>query len=364
MALALDALRGNTLEPVYDNSMEGVLKAESFEFIVGEFEKLGGRRVFESPAWKGDTGTRVFLAWPNGMCGLWLNDGDLEGRMVTTNRALFDAAQKLLEANIGNKVSAGRAYVLISTDEGPKLQSIGVAASPLERGNYNPVALEGYDHVVTDLKSKDPGGRLAIFDGIPGTGKTYMIRGLLSDVHDALFVLVPANLVQELANPGMINALLETRRAKGDAPTVFVIEDADDCLGSRDASNVNAVSALLNLGDGIIGSLMDIRLVCTTNLKNEELDEAVTRPGRLSAKIHVGRLDRKIAEAVYERLTGNKVKIDEDLTVAEVYSLARNDGWKPVEKKAPMGFSALSPSSPSAKSMSLSRGPRKLDPIY
>jgi ATP-dependent 26S proteasome regulatory subunit len=211
---------------------------------------------------------------------------------------------------------------------------------PLERENYNLDVLEDYDAVVNDLKSKNPSGRLAIFDGVPGTGKTYMIRGLLSEVPDALFVLVPANLIQELSNPGMINALLETRRNKGDHATVFIVEDADDCLGSRDSTNVNAVSALLNLGDGIIGALMDIRLVCTTNLKNDELDEAVTRPGRLSRKIHVGPLDRKIAEALYEKLTGKKVKIDEKLTLAQVYSLAREDGWKPVQKKRAIGFGA------------------------
>lgn len=336
-ALSQDALKRRLT--VYDNGIEGVAK-KPYEKVVEEFQALGGVIALESPQWRGDAASRCFLVWEDACLGLWSNDGDLEGRFVSTNKELFRRAQAILEDAIGPKASAGRAYVLMSTDEGPKLQSIGVASVPLERDNYNPDILEDFDAVVEDLKSKDPSGRLAIFDGVPGTGKTYMIRGLLAACPDALFVLVPVALIEELAKPGMINALLETRRNKGDLPTVFLIEDADDCLGSRDASNVNAVSALLNLGDGIIGALMDIRLVCTTNLKNEELDEAVTRPGRLSRKVHVGHLDRKVAENLYHKLTGEKVSINEKLTLAQVYSLARDSGWKPVERKKTMGFQA------------------------
>jgi hypothetical protein len=333
---------------VYDASIEGVMRAENLRAVVAKFEALGGRVLFEGPAWRGDVNSRLFLVWENSCVGLWVNDGDLEGRVVSTDQEFFLKSQAILEEAIGPKASAGRAYVLMSTESGPKLQSIGVASVPLERDNYNPAILEDFDAVVSDLKSSNPSGRLAIFDGIPGTGKTYMVRGLLSAVQDALFVLVPANLIQTLADPGMINALLETRRNKGNLPTVFLVEDADDCLGSRDSSNVNAVSALLNLGDGIIGAMMDIRLVCTTNLRNEELDEAVTRPGRLSRKIHVGHLERGVAENLYQKLTGKKVRIDEKLTLAQVYSLARGDGWKPVERKRAMGFGAQSGISPSS----------------
>jgi hypothetical protein len=348
---SMDAVaHGFSTPPVlFDNSLEGVMRAESEDAVVKWFTDRGLSVISRSPPWRGDTFHRYFLVRTDAAVACWFNDGDLECRVVTTDAQLFADAQKFIEQAIGPKASAGRAYVLMSTDEGPKLQSIGVASVPLERGNYNPDVLEDFDHIVADLKAKEPTGRLAIFDGVPGTGKTYMIRGLLASVPQALFVIVPAGLIQELANPGMINALLETRRNKGDLPTVFLIEDADDCLGSRDQSNVNAVSALLNLGDGILGALMDLRLVCTTNLKNDELDEAVVRPGRLSRKVHVGPLYPKVAEDLYERLTGKRIRIDEELTLAEVYSKARDQGWRPVEnKRTPVGFAVDRTLSPSA----------------
>jgi hypothetical protein len=335
-AIAEDALKQR--RPFYDNSIDGSATI-SLDELQAQIEALGGKLVFSNPRWRGDLNERRYFAWDDGFVCIYESDGEMGGRCITMDRDLFFKVKDILEKAAGPKASGGRVYVMMTTPEGAKLKSLGSAATALERDNYNPEVLEDFDAVVADLKSAEPSGRLSIFDGDPGTGKTYLSRALLSAVPDALFVLVPVSLVQELASPGLIGALLETRKDKGDLPTVFLIEDADDCLGSRrEGSNVNAVSALLNLSDGIIGALMDIRVVCTTNLKGEELDQAVTREGRLSRLSHVGHLARPVAEKLFEKLTGKKVKIDEKLTLAQVYRLARDDGWKPPPKKRRMGF--------------------------
>jgi hypothetical protein len=312
--------------------------------VIDAFLALGFRKAIYSGD---DTRGNEFLQLvrPDATVSLYLySNTDISGGVCTANEALFKQCTDLFAKFLGARSSSGgRVYVLVRGQDGVRLESLGIAGVPLERGNYNPEVLEGYDRVVRDLKSDNPSGRVTILDGSPGTGKTYMVRAILTEEPSALFVMVPANLIPALSDPSMVDGLLETRRNReGDGPTVFIVEDADDCLGSRDATNVNAVSALLNLGDGIIGSLMDIRLVCTTNLKDEELDEAVTRPGRLSAKINVDALTSDVAEKLYEKLTGHSITIDERLTLAEVYSLARNDGWKPVERKKAVGFSSSS----------------------
>jgi hypothetical protein len=336
VALAQDALENG--KTVLHVRTEGVLLGK-IEDCFKQLEDLGGHCIIDDPAFRTDKSSMRAYNWPDSCLACWVSDGDLEIRAVTNDPQKFEAFKALIETFVGPKASAGRVYVLVQAEGGPEIQSLGVAGEPLERGNYNPEALEDFDAVVADLQSRDPSGRLAIFDGEPGTGKTYMIRGLLAAVPDALFVVVPAHLIPELGNPSMINALLDTRRNKGEKPTVFLVEDADQCLAKRDDGNVSAVSALLNLGDGILGSLMDIRLVCTTNLKTNELDGAVVRPGRLTRKINVTYLEKKVAEALFERLTGKKVKIDEKLTLAQVYSLARDNGWKPVQvTRRPMGF--------------------------
>lgn len=337
--LALDAL--NNRKVLYQNGRSGSSKKEMKD-VLAEFTALGGRIAYHRPAWNGEGQASVDIVWDDAVVVLWTGDGDMGGRIVTTNLDLFNATEKILDTAIGPKTSAGRIYVLMHSKDGAKLKSIGFAAMELERDNYNPSVLEDFDAVVADLKSKEPSGRLALFDGNPGTGKTHLMKGLLAAVGEALFVMVPVSLVPELASPSMIGALLDIRKDKGSLPTVFLIEDADEALANRrDGGNVNAVSALLNLSDGIIGAMLDIRVVCSTNLKNEELDEAVKREGRLSRKVHVGPLEKPVAQNLFRKLSGRPdAKVDEKLTLAQVYSLAKDNGWKPVPKKKAIGFSA------------------------
>jgi hypothetical protein len=263
---------------------------------------------------------------------------------TTANKAVFDCIGGLARDFAPPKVSRGRAYVLVQTQVGFETRSLGVASTPLERGNYSPPVLKAYDSIVADLRSNDPTGRLAVIDGPPGTGKTFIIRGFLNDVPDAIFIFVPVDLVGSLADPNVIGSLIDIRNQKNhEVPTVFVVEDADSCLARRDAGNTGSVSTLLNLGDGIIGSMLDIRLICTTNLQDEELDTAVIRPGRLSQKVHIGPLHGDLAAAIYRRLTGKELPVtNKAYTVADLYIMAKDAGWvAPVPGRRPIGFNSI-----------------------
>lgn len=308
------------------------------EGLLQRLKDLGGRLI----VWDmDDKEPNYYMVWDHGMVHINGGDGDLGIEYVTYHKDTAEALEALIKEFVGARVSAGRAYVLVATSNGPEFHSIGVAATDLERGNYEQKTMEDFDHVVSDLKTNSPCGRLVVLDGVPGTGKTYLTRALLQLVPNALFVVVPSNLIAELANPGMIGALMNTRStqdAKNEVPTIFLVEDADECLSKRAADNVNSVSALLNLGDGILGQMFDIRLVCTTNARYEDLDEAVTRPGRLCRYIHVDPLSVETSNTVYERLTGKPGSFEKPHTLAEIYRLSRDGGWKPEPKKHAMGF--------------------------
>ena len=106
------------------------------------------------------------------------------------------------------------------------------------------------------------------------------------------------------------------------------MEDADVCLSERKAENMNSISSILNLSDGIIGSLLDLRIVATTNTPVTEFDKALLRKGRLSAHMKVGALTPEHINRVWLRLAGPKVKLPVSVetvkTIADVYS-AYND---------------------------------------
>jgi len=111
----------------------------------------------------------------------------------------------------------------------------------------------------------------------------------------------------------------------------MVIEDGDVCLVPRRNDNISAIAALLNLSDGILGSMIDIKMVISTNAEIKDLDQAILRPGRLCRDIHVGPLPFEQANKVYQRLTGRKaVSLDEAMdyrdyyTLAEIYDVVNN----------------------------------------
>lgn len=238
------------------------------------------------------------------------------------------------------------------------MQAIGFAGTPLEEHNYLEESIKDYRYIVGDLCSKQPSGRIAIFDGPPGTGKTYMVRSILMEVPDAMFVLVPPSMVSSLGGPELLPMLLNHKQSYGKhGPTIFVLEDADVCLAPRASDNMNEIASILSIGDGIFGSLFDIRIIATTNAKQEEIDEAILRAGRLSRRISIDRLNYDAANKIYQRLLPDQnlkktgaadeehsmrpAKKTATYSLAEIYRAARDNGWIPADGKEPKEESDL-----------------------
>lgn len=263
------------------------------------------------------------------------------------NESLVLEIKKLFEEKIVTPAKQGFIFAIMRYGDSLQLQRIGYAGTALEKSNYSKKIISDYDYVVKDLKSPLPSGRISIFDGPPGTGKTYLVRSILTEVPDALFVLVPPNMVSALGGPELLPMLLQNKESyRKSGPTVFILEDADQCLVPRGPDNIDSISSILNLGDGIFGSLFDIRIVATTNAKKAEMDSAIMRAGRLSKRIEVGKLNYDEASVIFDRLLPGVVmpKVldpeeeqhsmkprggDSKYSLAEVYKAARDAGWIP-----------------------------------
>ena len=118
-----------------------------------------------------------------------------------------------------------------------------------------------------------------------------------------------------------------------EGPVVFILEDGDNVLTPRGKENLSLISTLLNFTSGILGSMLDIRAIATTNSPTKDIDPALMRPGRLSAHVTVGPLSTEQAIKIFKRLTGKKDGVTHATTLAQVYRDARKAGWEPPQQK-------------------------------
>lgn len=253
---------------------------------------------------------------------------------------LFQATKKMFIEKLDN---TGKIYCIVQNGSNLSLSSIGKAGIPFNEKNYSKKVVSDYKFILKDLKAKNPCGRISIFEGIPGSGKTHLVKSLLNDINDTMFILVPPELVKQLAGPQFVPLLISyTSHTKG--PVILILEDADECLVKRDSSNINSIQALLNLSDGIIGSMLDLRIVATTNATKIDFEPAILRNGRLSKRIEVNLLTATEANNLLSHLFSTKFNIKskksnnkkvksfsftKPVVLADVYAKARDLGWCP-----------------------------------
>lgn len=316
----------------------GSLKKDvTIENLHEELKKLGGHTIkrhhpnrHANPDWLviwDHTGVEIEY-WSKNR-GITLSMYSVDERLGAVLRAYFDSA-------ITRTQTKGRVYVVIQGPNGPQLSEMGVAGENFIPTNYRPEVVKQYRHVVDDLNKTNPCGRIILLDGPPGTGKTHMVRALLNEVPKATFILVPSNYISSLGDPSFLGVLV--RQQKNDSPLILILEDSDEALVNRKEGNTSAISALLNFSDGIFGTLLDMRLICTTNVEINNLDPAVTRDGRLCTRMEIGLLDNEMANAIYERLTGKKGELKEKFyKLGTVYKIANGNNTSTIEKPMTKG---------------------------
>jgi hypothetical protein len=316
--------------PLQYNCWEGNLSVDS-NYLVDKIQKLLNVRIVQIDGGVVGSFANATILFSSEVTMVQL---DLRGKygmahIATISDPVMQNALTLFNQSIiPDDPNDGLVFVLTTCNSGYTIRQFGVAGSPIERGNYSSQVLQDYDHVVSDLNTMSPCGRLSVLAGEPGTGKTYLIKSLLKEAPKAAFIIIPAHMIEDVMAPDILPALSDAKR-KIDGPIILIIEDGDRCLVPRESGDMNAISSLLNLGDGILGSILDIRLIVTTNAKKVQMDPAISRPGRLCKYMEVGALDPIQAGQVLHRLTGQYDSYQEPQTLASIYHTARQLGWKP-----------------------------------
>lgn len=174
-------------------------------------------------------------------------------------------------------------------------------------------------------------GKLILWHGEPGTGKTTALRALLRAWEpwcSAQYIADPERL---FSHPGYISEVLTRSPAPNYGPTLtragepeamwrlIIAEDSDEYLRAsarRDAGA--ALGRLLNLADGVLGQGFNTLILLTTNEEVHRLHPALIRPGRCLARVEFTRFSVAEARAWLPTATPEP---DGPATLAELFEL-------------------------------------------
>lgn len=219
---------------------------------------------------------------------------------------------------------AGGAFHLIQQDGSDikchtvSLPSDTVLHPDALRLHYGNGSSEWHQSFVGKLCERTNG--LAIFEGKPGTGKTFYLRHLMGELKEShRFYFIPTSTMDILSRPDFIGFWTDQRRSHVDRKFVVILEDSDAALMTRGADNREKVSAILNLTDGLLADFLRLQIICTINCSAADVDPALLRPGRLLCHRIFSRLDYTQAARLAERL-GRKLPPDRDYSLAEVFA--------------------------------------------
>ena len=136
---------------------------------------------------------------------------------------------------------------------------------------------------------------------------------------DKKFVYIPTNTAGILADESFLSFAIENLK-----DCVLIIEDAETVLVDRQKNYNSAASTILNITDGILGELLNAKILATINV-TENIDHALIRKGRLLAKVNFEALSVEKSNAVLKRLK-KKERVTEPTILADLYSIGEDNG--------------------------------------
>ena len=198
--------------------------------------------------------------------------------------------------------------------------------------NYNDDFKTVHQTIFSRL-SKNNNKGLVLLHGKPGTGKTSYIRYLIASLKKEVFFL-PPNMAKCITDSSLISILIDNPNS------IFVIEDAENIIVDRETHGGSAVSALLNISDGLLSDCLNIQIICSFNTDISKVDNALMRKGRLIAKYEFKELETAKAQLLSNKLNFD-TKIYKPMTLTEIYNQQDMDFQERKQRQA-IGFLANS----------------------
>lgn len=213
--------------------------------------------------------------------------------------------------------------------------------------------------LLSDLMEYTPdeeSGKLIIWRGQPGTGKTFALRALSNEwkswcsVH---YILDPESFLDDgsylyqvaLGGDSFIyedeDEMPYSRRNKDTKWRLVILEDTGEVL-AKDAKDRQGqrLARLLNVCDGLLGQGSKVMVMISTNEEVGGMHEAVLRPGRCLAEIEFKAFNKQAAKIWLDnhKPEGMVCNVGSEQTLARMYAKIAG---KDIEESVAFGFGGM-----------------------
>lgn len=192
--------------------------------------------------------------------------------------------------------------------------------------NYNDDFIPEYDNIIKFLDERKSG--LIILRGTKGSGKTNLLRHLMT-THPDNYIIITNATASYLAAPEFMSFMMDHQNA------IFILEDCEQILMDRGESFSNAIATILNMSDGLLSDIFNVKFICTFNADIDKIDEAILRKGRCFVNYEFTKLS---ADKTKVLLNKQGIELDkyEPMTLADIYNYEIPKCTK--EEKKKIGF--------------------------
>lgn len=238
---------------------------------------------------------------------------------------------------------------------GPRWRRLALPRLAEIEDNYPAGVRRGLGELCSQPSGDALPGRLALWHGPPGTGKTWALRALgreWSEWCDLHYVTDPERLLggdtaymlgvlAGRSEPPELDdeeAPIEREGKPAERWRLLVLEDAGELLGVAAPAEVGrGFARLLNVADGLLGQGTRVLILVTTNEPLGKLHPAALRPGRAMATLEFAPLAAAEASAWLAR-RGLERAISTPVTIAELHAMLAGTPAVSSAAPTPVGF--------------------------
>merc|ERR1712100_629228 len=157
--------------------------------------------------------------------------------------------------------------------------------------------------------------------GPPGTGKTMLVKAVANSTTASFIRVVGSEFVQKYLGEGPRMVRDVFRMARENSPSIIFIDEIDAIATKRFDAHTGAdrevqriLMELLNQMDGF-DQTSNVKVIMATN-RQDTLDPALLRPGRLDRKIEFPLPDRRQKRLIFQTITG-KMNLHDDVDLED-----------------------------------------------